>query len=173
MRDVEMGGESPIADQRLRDARRWTSRRPTVGPARRRPKCSLSAIRGWCISTVLSLAVVMLGCSGAHKSVATRDNACAGYACTSAGALTMLADLVRRSGKSFRGAELELDKLLDRAVRTMGERGYTPETFQIAAQSMSRFLESSQPMGAEATAAREVERVNRSTHWICPLWPLC
>lgn len=116
----------------------------------------------------VTLAFVLVGCGGAQEG----GGDCQGYPCTAEGAKAMLRATLTRSNKSLRGAEREVDKLIEGAARRMGERGYTPANFAIAARNMRKLIESS-PHGAEATVARELERVNRATHWLCPLWPFC
>lgn len=131
---------------------------------------ALPSIERWWVS--VALAVALLGCGAPQGGAGGTGWACEGYPCTAAGAKAMLMDTLVQSGRSLGGARLEVDRLLDRAVRTMGERGYTPASFKLAAQNMKRLLASS-PHGVEATTAKELERVNRSQHWLCPLWPLC
>lgn len=131
---------------------------------------ALLSIERWWVS--VALAVALLGCGAPQAGVGSIDDACEGYPCTAAGARAMLTEILAHSGKSLQGARPEVDKLLEHAVRRMGERGYTPADFKLAAQNMTRLMKSS-PHGAEATTARELEKVNRSKHWLCPLWPLC
>lgn len=98
---------------------------------------------------------------------------CEGYPCTEAGARAMLWAAVRPKGPHvIGGMPGKADAVVDNAARRMQEAGYTPQTFQLAAQNLKK-LRDSRPDGGGIHTAQELDAVNDRTHWLCPLWPLC
>lgn len=99
---------------------------------------------------------------------------CGEHECSVSGATEML-NLVTQTyfyGDIPFEARNSLDRLVGHAVEKMAERGFTEETFNLAAENLRRILDNT-PSGAEDMLPRQLERVERGTLALCPLWPFC
>ena len=125
------------------------------------------------IAVGVVITVMMLAALGCPARVLAGGN-CLGFACTEEGARAMLLGEVRKSRPDLLTGSLrpELDALLDKAVERMGQRSFTPETFEVAAQSLRTIL-TDWPLGAEDVSARRLQQLRRGTLNVCPIWPFC
>lgn len=136
--------------------------------------------RSWpaLLRTKFWLGVALAGVVGtagvAAGQAPSASEACVGYSCDEQGAWRMLGDVAVDAGADTwtAGARAELELLLDNAVERMRQEGFTPENFVSARSHFQEFL-AQVPMGVADTQARELERLNRGSHPMCPLWPFC
>ena len=121
---------------------------------------------------VVVAVMVVINLGGPARVLASAN--CLGFACTAEGARAMLLGEVRQSRPDLLAGSLrpELDALFDKAVERIGQRGFTPEAFGIAAQSLRSIL-TDWPLGAEDVSARRLEWLRGGTLSICPIWPFC
>lgn len=130
---------------------------------------SLAAV----VAVSIVFAITLLTSVGCSTRVFAGGD-CLGYPCTAEGARSMLLDEIRQTRPDFLAGSprAELDAMFDRAVERIGERGFTPESFEATANGLRRIL-ADWPLGAEDVSARRLQQLRRGTLSICPIWPFC